>query len=123
MLRGELALGAALGARKVCANPATAGCNALSAPNTDTNEALNYGLGHWVEDDPTLGDHAFSSPGGGGFYPWIDNTKTYYGLVARERPGEGDAGFHSVQCGRLIRQAWRTGVEVTRHHAHARFDG
>ncbi len=113
MLRGELALGAALGTRKVCANPATPGCDALSAPNTDAGEALNYGLGHWIEDDPVLGDHAFSSPGGGGFYPWIDSTKTYYGLVARERAAEGDAGFNSLQCGRLIRQAWRTSTEVT----------
>ena len=112
MMRGELALGNALGSNKVCANPATAGCNAIEAPDTDTNEALNYGLGHWVEDDPSYGDHAYSSPGGGGFYPWIDNTRTLYGIVARERPGN-DAGFSSAECGRLIRQAWRTGVEVT----------
>jgi hypothetical protein len=112
VMRGELALGAALGTHKTCANPATPGCNALEAPAT-TGEGLNYSLGHWVEDDPTVGDHAFSSPGGGGFYPWIDASKSYYGILARERPGEGGAGFNSLECGRLIRQAWRTGAEVT----------
>lgn len=112
MIRGELALGAALDSNTVCTSMAPP-CNAASAPDTDTNEALNYGLGHWLEDDPILGDHAFSSPGGGGFYPWIDKTRTTYGILARQRETEGDAGFHSAQCGRLLRQAWRTGVEVT----------
>jgi len=113
LLRGELALAAALGTHKVCANPATPGCNAVSSPNSGTTEALNYSLGHWVEDDPVVGDHAFSSAGGGGFYPWIDKTKTYYGILARERETEADAGYHSAQCGRLIRQAWVKGQTVT----------
>lgn len=113
MLRGELALAAALGRNKVCANPLTSGCNALSSPALGGNEAWNYSLGHWVEDDPNIGDGAFSSAGGGGFYPWIDKTKTYYGLVARERSAEGDAGYHSAECGRLVRQAWVTGLKVS----------
>jgi hypothetical protein len=113
MLRGELAMGAALGTRKVCAQQAAAACNAASTPDSIGTEAWNYSLGHWVEDDPTLGDHAFSSAGGGGFYPWIDSGKTYYGMVARERVTESAAGYHSAECGRLIRQAWRTGETVT----------
>jgi len=30
-----------------------------------------------------VGDGAFSSPGAFGFYPWIDRTKTNYGVLAR----------------------------------------
>lgn len=114
MLRGELKLAAALGTHKVCANTATPGCNAAFSPDDlPPTEAWNYSLGHWVEDDPVVGDHAFSSAGGGGFYPWIDATKTYYGIIARVRETESGAGVHSEQCGRLVRQAWTTGVTVT----------
>lgn len=112
MLKGDLALGAALGSRKVCADP-TVCADAYLAPDVDRPETWYYSLGHWVEDDPDTGDGAFSSPGGGGFYPWIDKDKTHYGIVARQRTIESDAGFHSAECGRLIRQAWRTGVTVT----------
>jgi len=110
MLRGDLALGAVLGTHKVCADPSV--CPG-AIPDVVRPETWYYSLGHWVEDDPDTGDHAFSSPGGGGFYPWIDHTKTYYGMVARVRPTESDAGYHSAQCGRLIRQAWVKGKEVT----------
>jgi hypothetical protein len=79
------------------------------------SESWNYSLGHWVEDDPVYGDHALSSAGAFGFYPWIDKTITYYGVVARKAPPsiEQYEGFQSAQCGRLIRQAWRTGEAVT----------
>jgi hypothetical protein len=113
LLRGELAMAAALGMHKVCTNPDQPGCNAAASVDIDSSEDMNYSLGHWVEDDPDVGDHAFSSAGGGGFYPWIDRDKTLYGILARERAIEGNAGYHSAECGRLIRQAWRTGVEVT----------
>jgi hypothetical protein len=78
-------------------------------------EAWNYSLGHWVEDDPTYGDHATSSAGAFGFYPWIDSAMTYYGILARKAPQDPETyeGFQSAQCGRLIRQAWKTGTEVT----------
>jgi hypothetical protein len=70
------------------------------------DESWHYSIGHWVEDDPKVGDGAFSSPGAFGFYPWIDASKTYYGVVARaEAPG----ALESVYCGRLIRKAWVTG--------------
>jgi hypothetical protein len=111
-LRGELAIGAALGRDKVCTNP-TVCSDAVASPTPD-NERWNYSLGHWVEDDPVVGDHAFSSPGAFGFYPWIDASKTYYGVLARKSDvTEAGAGFRSAACGRLIRQAWMTGEQVT----------
>jgi len=112
LLRGELVMGAHLGESKVCASTSCASGAVLSPAPTD--EAWNYSLGHWVEDDPTVGDHAFSSAGALGFYPWIDSTKTFYGVIAR-RAGmtSGQEGMKSLRCGRLIRQAWRTGATVT----------
>lgn len=112
MLRGEYVMSLQLGSNKVCSSAACASGLVLSpAPST---EAWNYSLGHWVEDDPTVGDHAFSSAGALGFYPWIDSTKTWYGVLARRAasPG-GNQGVVSLNCGRLIRQAWVTGVTVT----------
>ncbi|MEZ0312707.1 MAG: hypothetical protein ACAI38_13115 [Myxococcota bacterium] len=112
LLRGEYVMADHLGENKVCASSACAAGAVLSPAPTD--EAWNYSLGHWVEDDPTLGDHAFSSAGALGFYPWIDSSKTWYGVVARRAasPG-GSQGVVSLRCGRLIRQAWVTGLAVT----------
>ena len=113
VLSGGLAIKDALGSNQVCANTSTPGCNAAFTPDeVPANEAVRYSLGHWVESDPAVGDGTFSSAGGGGFYPWIDSTRTYYGILARERETESGAGVHSEECGRLIRQAWRTGVAV-----------
>ena len=78
-------------------------------------EYWHYALGHWIEDDPTVGDGAFSSPGALGFYPWIDSTEKYYGIVAREddsaETNGSFEGYKSAECGRAIRKAWLTGVE------------
>jgi hypothetical protein len=111
ILRNELKMHDALGTHKVCTNPLTCS-TAVSEPAPDT-ESRNYSLGHWVEDDPVVGDGAFSSAGAFGFYPWIDKTKAYYGVLAREQVTESEAGFHSAECGRMIRQAWVTGVPTT----------
>lgn len=112
ILRGELAIANALGSNKVCTNPMT--CSTAAGTPIPSEESWNYSLGHWVEDDPFFGDHAFSSAGALGFYPWINSTKTLYGILARVTSGlEANAGYHSAQCGRLIRQAWQTGVTVT----------
>ena len=46
-------------------------------------ESWHYSIGHWVEDDPTVGDGAFSSAGAFGFYPWIDRDEDHYGVLAR----------------------------------------
>jgi hypothetical protein len=108
MINGQLTIGTMLGQPAVCTNPAT--CPAGEALNTPTppEESWHYSLGHWVEDDPAVGDGAFSSPGTLGFYPWINAGRSVYGIVAREV----NAGnwFGSVQCGRLIRKAWQNGV-------------
>ena len=78
-------------------------------------KAINEGLRRVLEDDPDTGDGAYSSPGKAGFYPWIDSTKTYYGMVARyDTNSTGTATtapfYMSVVCGEAIRKAFTTGV-------------
>lgn len=110
LLSGELAMGDWLGRSAACARPA--GCpagEALYSPGPD-DETWHYALGHWVEDDPERGDGSFSSAGAFGFYPWINADRSLYGVVARAA-GAG-SGLASARCGRLIRQAWRTGVAL-----------
>ncbi|MEO8506970.1 MAG: hypothetical protein ABI593_05010 [Betaproteobacteria bacterium] len=114
MLSGSLVMKDSLGLHEVCADPTSCPTTAVNSPvsSADTGEVWGYSLGHWVEDDPTVGDHAYSSAGAFGFYPWIDKSKTYYGVLARKSQLETNAGYHSAQCGRLIRQAWMTGQTV-----------
>ncbi len=118
VLSGKLEIGRHLGERAVCAWTHHDDCNALyspvneSSPSATTNDVSDlkwhYALAHWVEDDGT-----FSSTGLFGFYPWIDSTKRYYGIVARydrnirANPPPGHA---SSTCGRAIRAAWLSGV-------------
>jgi hypothetical protein len=124
ILTNKLYISTLLGTQAVCTNPATcatATYSPIDGPtgHTISNESWHYSLGHWVEDDPTpqpdgskLGDGSFSSAGAFGFYPWIDSTKTYYGILARESlttPASGSAYYNSVQCGRMIRKAFMTG--------------
>ena len=104
LLGGQLRMGALLGSNAVCTNPLTC-AQALAAPIAPS-ESWHYSLGHWVEDDPVVGDGAFSSVGAFGFYPWIDASKTTYGVLARQSANGGP----SVSCGRLLRRAWATGV-------------
>jgi hypothetical protein len=108
ILAGTLFMHDALGTNPVCTNKSPT-CNAGFSP---IPENWHYSIGHWVEDDPaTNGDGAFSSPGAFGFDPWIDHTKTYYGLISREDTTGIQSGYQSAKCVRLIRQAWVTGVE------------
>jgi len=122
ILRGTLAMKGALGIDAVCTrngakytqNPVGI-CTAGSSPMP---ERWHYSIGHWVEDDPQFNnDGAFSSPGAYGFYPWIDATKTYYGVISRYGLPAADSGlqqgYASQQCGQLIRRAWMTGTEQT----------
>ena len=104
MLSGELLMGSMLGSHPVCTNPIT--CPAAVLAPLPPAESWHYSIGHWVEDDPAVGDGAFSSGGAFGFYPWIDASRTYYGLIARVAVG---GALDSVYCGRLIRKAWLTG--------------
>jgi hypothetical protein len=104
MLGGQLRMGALLGTHPVCTNPRTC-ASAVSAP-IPSSESWHYSIGHWVEDDPKVGDGAFSSAGLFGFYPWIDASKTWYGIIARVAVA---GALDSVDCGRLVRKAWTTG--------------
>ena len=115
LMTGQLQLGALLGTHPVCTNPQVCPNEAIKTPVPET-EAWHYSLGHWVEDDPQVGDGAFSSAGAFGFYPWISADKRLYGLVARDQrqaPATDDPvtkpGAASVACGRLIRAAWQAG--------------
>jgi CubicO group peptidase (beta-lactamase class C family) len=107
MLAGSLQMSGLLGSHAVCTNPAT--CATAAYTPVPSTESWHYSLGHWVEDDPAVGDGAFSSAGAFGFYPWIDSTKRYYGVVSR-LDASGNAGYPSAQCGRLVRKAWLTAV-------------
>jgi hypothetical protein len=104
LLGGQLRLGALLGTQKTCTNPGT--CPVGEALVSPTSQSWHYSLGHWVEDDPATGDGAFSSPGALGFYPWIDASRSWYGVVGRVQTQGWDG---STQCGRLIRRAWVSG--------------
>ncbi len=115
IVSGGLAIRDHLGEDPVCTNKDT--CDtAIYSPAYP--HSWHYSWGHWVEDDPTNGDDgAFSSPGAFGFYPWIDASKKYYGILAR-RESVLDAVLEnaspykdSAMCGRLIRKAFLTGVE------------
>jgi len=111
----QLQIGRLLGTHAVCTNPQTCPREAVKTPIPET-ESWHYSIGHWVEDDPQVGDGAFSSPGAFGFYPWISADKRFYGLVAREQrhgvmsgdPSDKPA-IASVDCGREIRAAWMDG--------------
>jgi hypothetical protein len=109
LLAGSLQMAQALGIDKVCTNPQTCPGEALSTP-VPLDETWHYSIGHWVEDDPHVGDGAFSSAGAFGFYPWIDAGRSSYGVISREDLSGTGMGFASVQCGRLVRRAWETGV-------------
>lgn len=106
LLNQTLRLGARLGEGAVCTLPAV--CS--TATSSPIQEAWHYAYGHWVEDDPTTGDGSFSSPGAFGFYPWIDSSTRYYGILARQ-DSSGGAAWDSVQCGRVIRKAFMTGIQ------------
>ena len=109
MLKQELRIAPLLGANAVCTLPAVC-ADAVASP---IPEAFSYSLGHWVENDPATGDGSFSSAGIFGFYPWIDASKTYYGIVSRHqiptRNDEIGSGWASLQCGRLLRKAYLSG--------------
>ncbi len=110
ILAGGLAIRDALGADAVCTRPGKCP-GAIYSP---APYAWHYSYGHWVEDDASIGDDgAFSSPGAFGFYPWIDASKTYYGIVAREDKSSLNAYVDSAVCGRAIRKAFLTGTAGT----------
>ena len=106
IINNQLVIHDLLGSHSVCTNVTTC-VNSLYTP-VPAYLNWDYSLAHWVENDPVVGDGAFSSPGAFGFYPWINANKTLYGVLARlGAPGGGEA---SALCGALIRKAWTTGV-------------
>jgi len=108
ILSGASAFGDALGTNPVRTQTTTCP-SALST--SFPKEAWDYSMGHWVEDNPaTNGDGAFSSGGEFGFYPWIDSTKSYYGIISHY---QANSAYSTIECGRLIRAAFMTGVEQT----------
>ena len=104
ILSGTLAIHDALGVNAVCTLPSSC----PTAVYSPAPAAWHYSYAHWVEDDPTTGDGAFSSPGAFGFYPWIDATKTYYGILARYSL-DPNAYIASAECGAVIRKAFVSG--------------
>ena len=109
VLKNELRIGAMLGAHAVCTLPGVC-ATAVSSP---VPVSFDYSLGHWVESD-ALGDGSLSSAGAFGFYPWIDASKKYYGILSRHVVGantntEGGVGWESAQCGARIRRAFISG--------------
>ena len=108
LLAGQLHMGGLLGSHAVCTSPTTC----ASAVYSPFGGGFHYALGHWVEDDAATGDGAFSSAGLFGFYPWIDASKTYYGIVSRFDASGAGAGAASQACGARVRRAWMTGVAL-----------
>ena len=104
---GQLQMKALLGTHAVCTNPKT--CPTAAASPFAAAD-VHYSIGHWVEDDPA-GDGAFSSAGAFGFYPWISQDKTTWGVLARFAPtlNGAKAGAASLMCGRQVRAAWVSG--------------
>jgi Bacterial Ig-like domain (group 2) len=111
VLSGQLAMLGALGSNPVCAWSVGSGCNAAYSPIY--TQHWHYSITHWVEDDPTNGDGAFSSPGAFGFYPWIEANKHYYGVISRYAAANGEIqnGLQSALCGHELRAAWETGQQ------------
>jgi hypothetical protein len=107
ILRGHLLIRDRLGESAICTLPSDCPGQAIQSP---IPAAWHYSYGHWIEDDRG-GDGAFSSPGAFGFYPWIDRSKRYYGILSRRvsaRAGarEPGAGYMSALCGQRIRRAF-----------------
>ena len=131
ILNGSLTIAHFLGKDAVCTNPQDTNC---TCPNPADNakygnctalytpiqrENMHYSYGHWVEDDYNIpyADGSYNSAGAFGFYPWIDPSQTYYGIVARYVQGvvfSGRStignGYASELCGREIRFSFFTGL-------------
>lgn len=100
-----------LGSHAVCTLPRQCPNSAYSPSSED----WHYSLGHWVEDDAATvqaGNLAYSSAGSFGFYPWVSQDRSLYGIVARELFGGTHEGFVSATCGQLIRRAYVTATPI-----------
>jgi|GEM_PF-1402793 len=109
-----------LGSHAACAYAAGDCKNDVAFTAAPADKRWRYSLGHWVETDDTRGHGAFSAFSRDGYYVWITADKQHYGLIAPLRPdmrtknaAEGLA-IDTVDCGRAIREAFRSGIEQTR---------
>lgn len=105
IINGTLRMKNILGQNSTCTLPSA--CS--SAVYSPSPEQWHYSYAHWIEDDPTTGDGAFSSPGKFGFYPWISADKSTYGVLSRYDNTNILAFYASVLCGRKLRKAWFSG--------------
>lgn len=113
VISGKLLFRDFLGTNAVCTDPRS--CS--KAVKSPIQEQWHYSYGHWIEDDPRTGDGAYSSPGAFGFYPWIDSSKKFYGIISRKHKTdrgnlEIGSGYASALCGRKIRKAFATGHAI-----------
>lgn len=109
-----------LGSHAACAYDAGDCKNDVSYSAAPADKRWHYSLGHWVETDETRGRGAFSAFSREGYYVWITADKKHYGLIAPLRPNvqtknaTTGLGLDTIDCGRAIREAFRTGIEQTR---------
>ncbi len=85
------------------------GTQSVSTPISN----IDYSLGHWVEKNIDGSIDAYSSVGALGFYPWIDGSKQFWGVLARLETDENKtaaAAADSQLCGQQMRKAFMTGV-------------
>ena len=119
ILRNDLQISGLLGTNARCTNnsdPLHPCPTTIASNGNPVHSELywNYSLGHWVESDPDHpdaenGDGSFSGGGSRGFYPWVDSSKQWYGIVARDAQRSlVEEGWNSYRCGARIRLAWIT---------------
>lgn len=104
LLTQRYVLSSLLGSFKVC----TWGEQCPQAIYSPVELPDEYSLGHWVESI----DGAYSSAGLFGFYPWIDEQQTHYGIISRFSVDFSDGigygpGYTSMLCGQKIRKIIR----------------
>ena len=104
IITAQLKISSSLGANSVC----TLKTVCKKASYSPKSENWKYSFGHWFEDTTSYEGFAYSSQGLFGFYPWIDSTKTYYGIISRDSTDSG-ASEASANCGREIRAAFLSG--------------
>ena len=94
-----------LGSHPVCTNPRPAPLP--SATPIPPSESWHYSIGHWVEDDPTSATGVQQRRA----VRLLSLDRRLEDLVRRRRATwRRPARFDSVDCGRLIRKAWLTGI-------------
>ena len=109
-----------LGAHAACAYNAADCKDNVTYAGAPPDKRWQYSIGHWVETDDTRGRGAFSAFSLEGYYVWISGDKKNYGIVAplradtRVKNSAKDTYIAAIDCGRAIREAFRTGIEQTR---------